>query len=361
MIDLYRTLWPLIRRMDSESAHALVIRTLKLGLAGNPGAGTPNDGVLATRLWDLSFANPVGLAAGFDKDAEVVLPVLRLGFAFVEVGSITPLPQLGNPRPRLFRLLQDRAVINRMGFNSKGLAETRRNLEACARPLPGVLGVNLGKNKDSPDAAADYRRGVEALGPFADYLVVNVSSPNTPGLRALQGRGPLGELLDGVQREIGRLPASVRPPLVVKIAPDLTVEQARDVADVALALKLDGITVGNTTLSRPSGLQSSQRSESGGLSGRPLMDLSTRLLARIYYLTEGKVPLIGVGGIESGETAYRKILAGASLVQLYTGLVYEGPSLLGRIKRDLVDRLRNDGHATLADAVGQGHEDFLED
>jgi dihydroorotate dehydrogenase len=345
--------------LDPETAHGLAVRALRWGLAGKSSA--PDHANLATRLWGLSFANPLGLAAGFDKDAEVVAPMLRLGFGFVEVGSITPLPQAGNPRPRLFRLEEDRAVINRMGFNSEGLMEARRNVESHAERPPGILGINLGKNKDSKDAAADYRRGVEALGALADYLVVNVSSPNTPGLRALQERAQLEDLLGQVRGQIDRLPQAARPPLVVKIAPDLTEKELEDVAGAALSLNLDGLAVGNTTISRPGSLGSRHREEAGGLSGRPLEALSTRVLARVACLTDGRLPLIGIGGVDSGETAFRKILAGASLVQLYTGLVYEGPPLVGRIKRELSQRLRESGYENVADAVGKYRDALARD
>ena len=351
MSDYYRILRTLVGKLDPETAHGLAIRALRWGLVGK--ASTPDPANLATRLWGLSFANPVGLAAGFDKDAEVVAPMLRLGFGFAEVGSITPLPQPGNSRPRLFRLDEDRAVINRMGFNSKGLEQARRNLESHAGRLPGILGINLGKNKESVDAAADYRRGVEALGALADYLVVNISSPNTPGLRALQERAQMEDLLGQVQDQITRLPLPARPPLVVKIAPDLTENELDDIARVALSVNLDGLAVGNTTTSRPSSLESRHREETGGLSGRPLEALSTRVLAQAACLTDGRLPLIGIGGVDSGESAFRKILAGASLVQLYTGLVYGGPSLVGRIKSELSQLLRDGGYGNVADAVGR--------
>lgn len=353
MGDLYKLIGPVLGRMDPERAHGLAIRALKAGLAGR--RRRPDDPVLATTLWGLRFSNPLGLAAGFDKDAEVVGPVLDLGFGFAEVGSITPEPQPGNPRPRLFRLPEDRAVINRMGFNSAGLAAARANLERARSVARGIVGVNLGVNKQATDPADDYRRGVEALGPFADYLVVNVSSPNTPGLRALQDRGRLEGLVHRVREAIAGLPSDRSPPLVLKIAPDLTAEDLRGITEVAIDAGLDAIAVSNTTTARPEGLRGRHRAETGGLSGRPLMGPSTQVLGDLYRATGGRMPLIGIGGVESGETAYRKIRAGASLVQLYTGLVYDGPGLVARIKRELADLLRRDGFSELAAAVGADH------
>jgi dihydroorotate dehydrogenase len=315
-----------------------------------PRACGADDPILRTRAFGIDFPNPIGMAAGFDKDAEVAEPLLRLGFGFVEIGSVTPRPQPGNPKPRLFRLTEDRAIINRLGFNSEGLAAVEARLAVRSRSR-GIIGVNLGKNRDCADAVADYRAGVAALAPHADYLVVNISSPNTPGLRALQGRAPLEALIRGVD-EARTQASAAPPPLLVKLAPDLTPEDCRDVAEVALAARLDGLIVGNTTIARPPGLKSRHRAESGGLSGRPLMAPSTRLLAEVYRLTAGRIPLIGVGGIASGADAYAKIRAGASLVELYTALVYEGPGLVGRIKSDLTALLRRDGFGAVSEAVG---------
>lgn len=357
MGDLYELIGPHLGRIDPERAHRLAIQALKAGLGGRRRA--PDDPVLASELWGLRFANPLGLAAGFDKDAEVIVPVLGLGFGFTEVGSITPEPQPGNPRPRLFRLAEDGAVINRMGFNSAGLTVARGNLQRARERLAGraggIVGVNLGVNKQSADPVADYLRGVEGLGPLADYLVINVSSPNTPGLRALQDRSRLERILREVRAAIAGLPNGKRPPLVLKIAPDLMAEDLADIAEVALDAGLDALAVSNTTTARPEGLRSPYRNESGGLSGRPLMDPSTRVLADLYRLTEGRVPMIGIGGVCSGETAYRKVRAGARLVQLYTGLVYGGPGLVTRIKRGLSDLLRRDGFSGVAEAVGADH------
>lgn len=349
-VDPFPLARPLLHTLEPERAHRLTLWALRHGLV--PAQRQAPDLRLAVDLWGQRFASPLGLAAGFDKDAEVVGPVLSLGFGFTEVGSLTPRPQPGNPRPRLFRLTEDQAVINRMGFNNGGIAAAAKRLRAwrdgTQGKSPGLLGINLGKNKDSADAAADYAQGAALLGPLADYLVINVSSPNTPGLRALQGRGELERLIAAVQ---DTLPASA-PPLVLKIAPDLTPEDRADIAAVVLQAPLQGLIVSNTTIGRPHSLKSRYRTEIGGLSGRPLMEPSTELLAEMYRLTEGRMPLIGTGGIASGEDAYRKIRAGACLVQLYTALVFHGPALVQRIHRDLAACLERDGYDRLGQAIG---------
>lgn len=340
----------LLRLLPPEAAHRLSIRALqRLPLA----APVRDDPILASSAFDLDFPNPIGLAAGYDKSAEAFGPALRLGFGFVEIGSVTPRPQEGNPRPRLFRIAEEEAVINRMGFNNDGLAAVARRLALRPKsgPARGILGANLGKNKESAEAGPDYAAGVAALAPLADYLVINVSSPNTPGLRALQGRKPLEGLLALVRAARD----GAKPPLLLKIAPDLTADDKRDIAEVALASGLDGLIVGNTTLTRPAGLRGSAAKEAGGLSGRPLFRLSNAVLADMYRLTGGRLPLVGVGGISSGADAYAKIRAGASLLQLYTALIYRGPGLVGRIKADLAARLRADGFASIGAAVGADH------
>ena len=353
-MDFYRFGGPLLRLLAPEPAHNLTLWALGHSLAGQEVG--PEDPILATRVWGRDFPNPLGLAAGFDKNAAVMGPLLGLGLGFVEVGSITPRPQRGNPKPRIFRLSEDGAVINRLGFNNQGLAAAARRLRAWrAEGDPGIVGINLGKNKDSADAAADYVAGCHALAPLADYLVINVSSPNTPGLRALQSRAALAELIAAVRAELAALPADVRPPLVLKIAPDLTAEDEADIAAVALEQQLDGITVSNTTIDRPDDLRGRHRTQGGGLSGQPLFQLSTAVLADIYRLTEGAIPLIGVGGIGSGAQAYGKLRAGASLLQLYTGLIYQGPGLIPRIKADLAELLRRDGFTAVDQAVGADH------
>ncbi len=351
MVDSYRLIWPLLRLIEPEAAHRLSVVALKAGLVPKPKRF--EDPILEVDLLGLAFPNPVGLAAGFDKDAEVADRMLEQGFGFVEVGTVTPRPQGGNPRPRLFRLEADRAVINRFGFNNQGLeAAGGRLAERRRRGRPGIVGANVGPNKDSPDPAADCAAGVRAFASLADYLVINVSSPNTPGLRDLQGRRALEALLAGGLA--ARAAAGATPPLLVKIAPDLAPGDLRDIAEAALAAGIDGLIATNTTVERASGLAGRSRSETGGLSGRPLFEPSTAVLADLYRLTEGRLPLIGVGGIAGGADAYAKIRAGASLVQLYTGLVYEGPRLVGRINRDLARLLRADGFSSVAEAVGSG-------
>jgi dihydroorotate dehydrogenase len=349
--DPYALAAPILRKLDAERAHRLALRALRAGLARPFYASGGDDPVLATRLWDWDLANPVGLAAGFDKNAEAAAELLGLGFGFIEVGGVTPLPQPGNPRPRVFRLQEDGAVINRMGFNNDGSEEVARRLARLGRPR-GVVGVNLGKNKDQVDAVADFAVGARRLAPHADFLVVNVSSPNTPGLRSLQSIAPLRDILLAVRDAIGAAVPDRRVPLMLKIAPDLALDDVSDIVALALAQSVDALVIGNTTLSRPPDLRSAHRGETGGLSGRPLFALSTSVLRHAYRASGGKLPLIGVGGIASGADAYAKIKAGASLVQLYTALVYEGPALVGRIKRELAALLRQDGHASVAAAVG---------
>ncbi len=351
----YGAVKPLLHLLSPESAHGVAIWALKNGLAGR--VNEADDPLLATRVWNLSFANPIGLAAGFDKDAEVMDAMLALGFGFVEAGSVTPLPQPGNPKPRLFRLTEDQAVINRFGFNSKGLEHFVEKLRARKRlGSVGIVGANVGKNRDAIDAAADYATGISRVCALADYLVCNVSSPNTPGLRSLQARAEIEALIQRVleARYQAAPDKNKLPPLLAKVGPDLDEAQIQDIAEVALATKIDGLIVGNTTVTRPP-LASSHAAETGGLSGRPLLNLATKCLSDMYRLTGGKIPLIGCGGVASGADAYAKIRAGASLVQLYSALVFHGPELVGGIKRELAERLRADGFASVSDAVGADH------
>jgi dihydroorotate dehydrogenase len=355
MSALARAALPLLRCLPPETAHNLTLRALALGLVRAPAA--PADAILRTTLWGREFPNPVGLAAGFDKNAAVPDAMLDLGFGFVEIGSVTPLPQKGNPRPRIFRIAEDGAVINRLGFNNDGIAAVAARLAARRRSADGtggIVGANIGKNRDAPDAAADYEAGVRAFAPLADYLVVNVSSPNTPGLRDLQRRREITLLIERLLAARRAAAPERPPPLLVKIAPDLTEEERADLAEVALTSGIDGLIVSNTTVARPPGLRGGNAHEPGGLSGKPLFAPSTALLAEMYRRTRGRVTLIGVGGVASGADAYAKIRAGASLVQLYTGLVYQGPGLVERIKGELAALLRRDGIAALADAVGSG-------
>jgi dihydroorotate dehydrogenase len=334
----------LLSRLDAETAHAFAIRSLKTGLLPRDTRHDPQS--LGITVWGRRLANPVGLAAGFDKNAEVPDAMLGMGFGLVEIGSVTPRAQEGNPRPRLFRLPEDRGVINRMGFPGQGLEAARSRL--AVRPRRGMVGVNVGANKDSSDRTADYVACVAALAPYADYLVCNVSSPNTPGLRNLQGRRQLGDLLKRVQDAIAAKPV----PLLVKIAPDASDDDLDDIVVVCRELRIDGIIVGNTTLSRPASLRSRRKEEAGGLSGAPLLALSTGVLRKTARRVERQFPLIGCGGIGSGADAYAKIRAGATLVQLYSALVFEGPALIRRIKDDLAALLTRDGFTSVADAVG---------
>jgi len=340
---------PLLRLLPPEAAHRASIAALSAGVA--PDAAAPDPPSLRIALWGWQFPNPIGLAAGFDKNAEVPDAMLRFGFGFVETGTVTPRPQPGNPKPRLFRLSEDRALINRLGFNNEGLEAVRARL-AARRGRPGLVGANLGKNKESADAIADYVAGVKAMGALADYLVVNVSSPNTPGLRDLQRKASLLTLIAALKSARALAAAPDPPPLLLKIAPDLSEGERAEIAEAALETGLDGMIISNTTVARPVELRSSHARETGGLSGKPLFAPSTALLAQMWRLTRGQIPLIGVGGVAGGADAYAKIRAGASLVQLYTALIYEGPGLVLRIKRDLAGFLARDGFASIAEAVG---------
>ena len=333
---------PAIFLLDPERAHRLTIAGLKLAPAAAPAAAGP----LAAEVAGLRFPNPVGLAAGFDKDAEVPDAMLGLGFGHVEVGSITPLPQQGNPRPRLFRLVEDRAVINRMGFNNGGGEGAARRLEA-RKGRPGIVGINIGANKDSADRIADYAAMTRLMAPLAAYLTVNISSPNTPGLRALQDEGALTALLDSVFEARG----PEGPPVFLKVAPDLEPADIDAIARIASDKGLGALIVSNTTISRPD-LRSDQRGETGGLSGAPLRDLAQQRLRDFRSATGGEIALVGVGGIASAEDAWARIRAGASLVQLYSAMVYEGPGLAKRIVRGLERLMARDGFASIAEAVG---------
>ncbi|MFN6934547.1 MAG: quinone-dependent dihydroorotate dehydrogenase [Tsuneonella sp.] len=338
---LYRLATPALFALDPERAHRLTITGLKLAPALPP----PTSGSLATSVAGVRFANPVGLAAGFDKDAEVPDAMLGLGFGFVEVGSITPLPQAGNPKPRLFRLTADRAVINRMGFNNGG-AEVAA-LRLAKRKRRGTVGINVGANKDSPDRIADYVAGIATFGPLADYLTVNVSSPNTPGLRDLQSEGELAALLSAIA---GARTAET-PPVFLKVAPDLVDGDHERIVRAALDNGIAGLIVSNTTVSRPA-LRSADAGETGGLSGAPLRDLAQVQLRRFRAIAGAELPLIGVGGIASADDAWARIRAGASLVQLYSALVYEGPGLARTIVHGLERLMKRDGFTSIAEAVG---------
>jgi len=380
---------PLMRVMDPETAHNVGIALLALGVA--PLETRPDPPSLAITRWGMVFPNPLGLAAGFDKDAKAFPALIGMGFGFVEVGSITPVPQPGNPKPRVFRLREHGAVINRYGFNSEGHAPATQRLEAYrARGYPlhaeahaavtaaravnakaksaqemvsavdaygGPLGVNLGKNKLTPDAAAvdDYVAGVTAMGHTADYIVVNVSSPNTPGLRNLQSKEHLKGLLQKVMTARDALKGN-KPPVLVKIAPDLTPEDMKNIAAAAAAVRIDGIIISNTTIARPDFITAHKYGgEAGGLSGAPLLDASTEVLREMYKLTGGKITLIGCGGVSDGKDAYKKIRAGASLVQMYTAFAYQGPAMLPKMKAELAQCLADDGFKSVEEAVGADH------
>jgi dihydroorotate dehydrogenase len=340
---------PLLHAFAPEDAHRIALRMLRL--LPLPQAAE-DDPLLKLRAFGLNFPNPVGVAAGFDKNGEVPDALLRFGFGFVECGTVTPRPQAGNPRPRLFRLDADAAVINRLGFNNEGAAAMQRRL-ALRAAKGGIVGVNIGANRDSDDRTADYVRLVEAFAPVASYITVNVSSPNTPGLRNLQQAKSLDALLARViaARDRARLRAGPAP-LLLKIAPDLTLAELDDIVAVARERRVDGMIVGNTTVSRPPLRDAEQAREVGGLSGRPLFALSTRMLAETYVRLEGAMPVIGVGGIDSGEAAVRKIRAGATLIQLYSGLVFRGLSLVTEVKAALVAAMQDAGAETLADLTG---------
>jgi dihydroorotate dehydrogenase len=341
---------PLLAGLDPEGAHRLTIASLKFAPLPRAGEDDPR---LAVRAFGLNFPNPVGMAAGFDKHAEVPDAVLRLGFGFVEVGTVTPQPQPGNPRPRVFRLDADEAVINRLGFNSEGADRALHRLARRARQA-GIVGINIGANKDSSDRIGDYVRLIERFAPIASYITINVSSPNTPGLRNLQQASALGDLLARVIEARARATRDTGPtPLLLKIAPDLSLDELDDIVDVARALRIDGMIVGNTTVARPPSLRESARAkEAGGLSGRPLFSLSTRILAESYVRVDNAFPLIGVGGIDSGAAALVKIRAGASLLQLYSALVFRGLGLVAEIKGALVDAVARERCDGLSGLVG---------
>ncbi len=351
MIGLFdRLARPLLRALDPEDAHALTVRALRLTPLARPAADDPR---LRIRAFGLNFPNPVGIAAGFDKNGEVPDPLLRLGFGFVEVGTVTPRPQPGNPRPRLFRLEADEGVINRFGFNSEGERKVLARLAARAHH-GGIIGVNVGANKDAEDRGADYVRLIESFAPVASYFTVNISSPNTPGLRDLQQASALDDLLARVVAARERVaPRAGRTPVLLKIAPDLTLSELDDVVAVARRRGLDGMIVGNTTIRRPLDLRDRQTAkQAGGLSGRPLFRLATRMLAETYVRVEGAFPLIGVGGIDSAATALAKLRAGATLVQLYSGLVFRGLKLVPEIKSAFLDALDTARTPALTDLVG---------
>ncbi|MCE2927060.1 MAG: quinone-dependent dihydroorotate dehydrogenase [Rickettsiales bacterium] len=354
MSSYFSALRPFIHKLDPERAHQLAIAGLSHGLI--PSARIHHDSTLETKVLGLHFKNPIGLAAGFDKNAEVVNALLSQGFGFVEAGTVTPRPQSGNPKPRIFRLTEDEAIINRLGFNNLGLDRFVWNLHRRQK-IGGIVGANIGKNKDSEDAVEDYVTGLRAVYAACDYVTINISSPNTKGLRDLQQRGALGELLAKLMKVRGEcaLLHNKQLPLLLKVAPDLEMNEKEDIAELAMAHKLEGLIISNTTISRPDALKSQQSKEQGGLSGRPLFALSTAALADFYRLTNGRLLLVGVGGVSSAADAYAKIRSGASLVQLYSALVYQGFSVVQSIVQGLPALIKRDGFTSVSQAIGADH------
>jgi dihydroorotate dehydrogenase len=341
---------PLLRVLDPETAHTLALRAVAIGLGGRE--RTPDDPRLAVSALGRTFKNPIGLAAGFDKNAVAIGPLGRLGFGCVELGTVTPRPQAGNPRPRMFRLAADRAVINRLGFNNGGIEPFRARFAARARS-PVIVGANVGINKDGAVPERDYPALVAALAPYADYIVVNVSSPNTPGLRDLQGENRLRSILAAIADDVPR-----HPPLLVKLAPDLAEDGLAAVIETCVAEGVAGLIVTNTTISRPPGLRSRNALQPGGLSGAPLRPLATRMLALAARLARGRLVLVGVGGIASGRDVLTRLRAGASFVQIYTAFAYEGPALIARLKQELLACLDDGGYADVTAAIGAGIEEI---
>ncbi len=350
-MSLYGIGLPLLRQFSPETAHSLTIRALTMGLGAK--SRGPGPAILTVQVFGLDFPNPLGLAAGFDKNAEVPDAMIAMGFGFAEVGTITPLPQDGNPRPRIFRLEEDRAIVNRLGFNNKGLDAAELRLKQRSG-RPGIVGANVGANKSSTDWVADYVEGFRRLHALADYVTVNISSPNTPGLRSLQDKTALDELLGALMDVRAQLSvAGASPtPLVIKVAPDLGSQDIDDISETVMSRGVEALIVSNTTVGHRTGLRGPHAREGGGLSGAPLFEPSTAVLREFYRATEGRVALIGVGGVSSGEQAYEKIRSGASLVQLYSALTYQGPDLIQQIKKDLADCLARDGFKSVNEAVG---------
>lgn len=351
--SLYKAIRPAIFKIDPETTHGMTIKALKTGAVR--ACKIVKSDRLGQNIFGLHFPNPIGLSAGFDKNAEVVAPVLRLGFGFTEAGTVTPKQQDGNPRPRIFRDPTHNAVINRMGFPNGGMEHFKENikafLDAPDRPK-GIIGINIGMNKTQTDPAKDYCVLIQELAPFADYLTVNISSPNTPGLRDLQQKDVLLALLEKMMQIRALTCPDNAPALLVKLAPDLTDDQQKELAETLLEANVDGVILSNTTLDRPKTLPDNFRSQTGGLSGAPVRDKSTAIIGNFYRLTGGKLPIIGVGGISSAQHAYDKIKAGASLVQLYTGMIYEGPNIANIINADLLKLLDKDGYTHISEAIG---------
>jgi len=351
-MSLYDFAKPFLFMLSAERAHNLAISALKLGIL--PHGSIKHYNTLSQDIWGLNFPNPIGLAAGFDKNAEVYSPMLKKGFGFVETGTVTPLPQSGNIKPRVFRLKADQAIINRLGFNNLGLDYYTNQLKKRLK-RDGIVGANIGANKLSSDPTNDYVVGLGKVLGLADYFTINVSSPNTPGLRALQGKAALDDLLLKLKTVRDEFSVKLKPPLLLKVAPDLNEGECEDIAEIILKHQIDGLIISNTTLSREN-LTSQLKDQDGGLSGEPLFGISTRVLSKMFILTKGNVPLVGVGGVSSGLAAYKKIKAGASLVQLYSALVYHGPGLATKIADELEVLIKKDGFSNITEAIGLDHK-----
>ncbi len=349
---MYNTALKILRLFPPEVAHDLTLNILKYKKFVSKSFEDP---ILSQHLMGLDFPNPIGLAAGFDKNAEVIQSMFSFGFGFIEIGTVTPKPQKGNIKPRVFRLKEDRAIINSLGFNNKGVTKVKKNLLKIQNTLltNKIIGVNLGKNKNSINAIDDYLLGMEKLGSLSSYITINISSPNTEGLRELQLKGKIEKLIKKILQKREQIESINKKPVLIKISPDLNEDQLRDIALISLANNIDGLILTNTTTERKNKLISNYKTKEGGLSGKPLYLTSNTILKKMYNLTNGQIPLIGVGGISSGSDCYNKIKSGASLIQLYTALIYSGPILITNIKNELIDLIKTDGYKNISDVVGK--------
>ena len=349
---MQKIIFSVLKNFEPETSHKITILLLKYFYKNKK---IYNDPILHQHIFGLDFSNPLGIAAGFDKNAEVINPLLNLGFGFVEAGTVTPKPQYGNEKPRVFRLKDDSAIINHLGFNNKGSTYVEKQLRKLKLNSlsDGIVGINIGKNKNSEDYIDDYIYCLEKLGPHAHYVVVNISSPNTPGLRDLQNRGKIERLVKKIKDKKNQLPLMEKKPIFFKISPDMNEEQLRDVALISLSNNIDGLIISNSTVDRPQTLKSDFKDEIGGLSGKPIFIKSTLVLKKLYNLTNGQIPLIGVGGVSNASEFYEKIKSGASLVQLYTALTYKGPKIINTILSELVNQLKTDGYKNIKDAIGK--------
>ena len=349
---MYNSSLKILRLLPPELSHTITINFIKYFRVRQKSI---EDSILAQHLMGLDFANPIGLAAGFDKNAEVMHSMFSFGFGFLEVGTITPQPQSGNSKPRVFRLSEDKAIINSLGFNNKGIKKVKKNLIKHQKSYLNnkIVGVNIGKNKNSSEAIDDYLIGLEELGDLASYITINISSPNTEGLRDLQLRGKIEKLIKKIIDKRDEIKNINTKPILIKISPELNEDQLRDIALISLANNIDGLILTNTTTNRPKDLISKNKIYKGGLSGKPLFENSNHILRKMYHMTNGQIKLIGVGGISNGSDCYEKIKSGASLVQLYTALVYSGPNLINSMKSDLIDLIKTDGYKNVSDVIGK--------